>query len=190
MRENTIFLHDLLRKEIALVGAKNLASRGLSQGCAAALTSVLLWKGESLGAFFGMGGWLLYRKSLQEIVLSSSPTCGVTVTEENPFKREMFEKAPNSPVELAVTFLREELDLLTSNGSLPYQSTPLFLGHGVVDEKVPISLAQEADQCLRAMSDHHPTAGASFHREYAGLSHWYSQTMLKDLASFVLKSLE
>ena len=109
--------------------------------------------------------------------------------EENPFKREMFEKAPNSPVELAISFLREESDLPTSNRSLPYQSTPFFLKHGVADEKVPISLAQEADQCLRAMSDHHQTAGPSFLREYAGLDHWYSETMLKDLASFILKSL-
>ena len=67
LRETTAFIHGILRKEIALVGPENVILGGLSQGCAAALITTLLWDGEPLGAVFGICGWLPYRGHMQEL---------------------------------------------------------------------------------------------------------------------------
>ncbi|KAL2152335.1 hypothetical protein VTH82DRAFT_5519 [Thermothelomyces myriococcoides] len=57
--------------------------------------------------------------------------------------------------------------------------TPVFLGHGLDDDKVPISLGRAAAQFLK-------TAGMHVEwKEYHGLGHWYSPAMLLDMVSFL-----
>ena len=56
-----------------------------------------------------------------------------------------------------------------------FQRVPIFLGHGVEDEKVPTELGREAASFLQSMD-----ASLEWH-EYEGLGHWYSSEMLKDL---------
>ena len=68
LQESCRLLHDLLRQEIAIVGARNVILGGLSQGCAAALVSILLWKSEPLGAIFGFCGWLPIQQCMQDMV--------------------------------------------------------------------------------------------------------------------------
>jgi predicted esterase len=77
--------------------------------------------------------------------------------------------------------LREALEL---DGEGPVSrprafDTPVFLGHGVDDDKVPVVRGREAAACLRA-------AGVDAEwNEYQGLGHWYSVEMLTDMASFL-----
>lgn len=85
------------------------------------------------------------------------------------------------PVEQAVDFLREELKFPNLKASLSFQRTPIFLGHGTEDEKVPLGLGREAASCLRSLS------GIVYFIEYEGLGHWYSGDMLRDLARFITK---
>ncbi|KAK0636375.1 Alpha/Beta hydrolase protein [Bombardia bombarda] len=58
-------------------------------------------------------------------------------------------------------------------------STPVFLGHGTEDQKVPVGLGLSAAACLETMG-----IKVSWN-EYHGLGHWYSGEMLADMASFL-----
>lgn len=73
LRETVAYLHEVLREEINLVpgGARNIVFGGLSQGCAAALVSFLLWEGDKLGAAVGMCGWLPFADRMLEQVTGS-----------------------------------------------------------------------------------------------------------------------
>jgi predicted esterase len=82
-----------------------------------------------------------------------------------------------------VRMLREMLELgdqLDAPKTRPAAfDTPVFLGHGVEDDKVPVAGGRAAAECLRA-------AGLDVEwREYGGLGHWYSPEMLADMACFL-----
>ena len=98
----------------------------------------------------------------------------------DPFERCGGEEAVEG-VAQAVAFLCEELGMdVEHNGSaMSFQRTPLFLGHGILDEKVPLELGRGAASCLKGM-------GMSVEwKEYTGLAHWYSGPMLGDLVKFL-----
>lgn len=83
----------------------------------------------------------------------------------------------------AQAFLREELGLASEGreSGMAIQNTPLFLGHGVEDERVPVGLGNDAVRCLEVL-------GASVEWcEYEGLGHWYSVMMVGDLVGFLRK---
>ena len=89
------------------------------------------------------------------------------------------DEAQLSPIEQAIGYLREELDLPEIRDSHPFQRIPIFLGHGVDDEKVPVGLGEEAASCFRSLQ------GRVEFRPYEGLGHWYSGAMLGDILNFV-----
>ena len=102
----------------------------------------------------------------------------------NPEENDSASKVHNSssidPLIQAVAYLREELSIpVLPSLHLPFQCTPLFLGHGIKDEKVPVKLGRDAASCLSVM-----TMDVSW-KEYEGLEHWYSARMLQDLVDFV-----
>lgn len=75
----------------------------------------------------------------------------------------------------AIAFLQEELGLSAEDPSMSFRRVPLFMGHGVQDGKVPISLGREAVSCLKHL-------GTSVEwQAYEGLGHWYSDLMLSHL---------
>jgi acetyl esterase/lipase len=81
-----------------------------------------------------------------------------------------------------VKVLREMLELEGDGGvkSRPKAfDTPVFLGHGTEDDKVPVARGRGAAECLRAAGMHVEW------KEYSGLGHWYSADMLTDIASFL-----
>ena len=69
LKETSTYIHCLIEEATAKVGAKNVILGGLSQGCAAALITMLTWTGEPIGAVFGMCGWLPFARSLEEIAI-------------------------------------------------------------------------------------------------------------------------
>ncbi|KAL9015517.1 MAG: hypothetical protein Q9185_007082 [Variospora sp. 1 TL-2023] len=173
LRETSRYIHTLLRGAIEDVGAENVVLGGLSQGCAASLIALLTWNGEPIAAAFGMCGWLPFRMQMEEIAGSGSLDDG-DGAENDLFESDGEAGVQDLPTQ-GTTFLLEELELPAKAPSLSFQQTPLFLGHGVEDEKVAVGLGQEAVSCLKHL-------GASVEwRKYEGLGHWYSGAMLCDL---------
>lgn len=167
----------MLREAITEVGAKNIILGGLSQGCAAALIALLTWDGEPIAAVFGMCGWLPFRKPMEEITCPGEPDKDANSVDD------IFEKCEgNADQDLpcqAATYLFEELDLVGKKPSMCFQQVPIFLGHGVDDEKVAVGLGREASRCLRSMGANVKWA------EYEGLGHWYSTEMIGHIAKFI-----
>lgn len=194
LHETTKYLHQLLREEIAIVlgGAKSVVFGGLSQGCAASLVALLLWEGEDLGAVLGMCGWLPFAERLMTLIRGKEDEKHVNdVLGFDPFAVGAYEnddddnigdEATDTPAQRAVTWLREELDLPALQlppELLPVQRIPIFLGHGVQDEKVSIVVGRRTSECLSELG-----ASVSW-KEYDNLGHWYSSEMLNDLLHFL-----
>ena len=191
LRETTAYIHELLRREIELVGgnAKNVFLGGLSQGCAASLVSLLLWEGDPLGAAFGMCGWLPFQKQMEDVAreIDTEGDGKVEGEDFNPFEDSNedaddgdAQTSHDSPPARAIAHLKETLEMPSerpSSSHLPFQDIPLFLGHGVEDEKVPLCFGRDAASCMKAMGMEVTW------KEYAGLEHWYSEDMLGDLVS-------
>ncbi|KAI1170873.1 Alpha/Beta hydrolase protein [Nemania sp. FL0916] len=184
LRETTIYLHELIQKEILLVpgnNAKNVVLGGLSQGCAAALTALLLWEGEPLGAVFGMCGWLphAYRMCQQLEAEQDEEDDPFDPFEREPGDGEEVEdEEPTSPKDKAIRWLREEIGLPSKHvfsHTTVCQDIPLFLGHGAKDDRVPIDLGRLSSRCLREMETRIQW------KEYDDLGHWYSPIMLRDI---------
>ena len=55
-----------MRKEINVVGEKNVVLMGLSQGCATSIVALFLWTGERFGALVSTCRYLLFRKEMPE----------------------------------------------------------------------------------------------------------------------------
>ncbi|KAL8903386.1 MAG: hypothetical protein Q9207_003960 [Kuettlingeria erythrocarpa] len=182
LRETSAYVHSLLRSAIDQVGADNVVLGGLSQGCAAALISLLTWNGEPIAAGFGLCGWLPFRMQLEEIASSES-----VADESGGGDDDLFESSGDAvdtaaPAQ-AIAFLCEELGLTAKDPPLSFQRIPLFMGHGVQDEKVPISLGREAVSCLKHL-------GTSVEwQEYEGLGHWYSDLMLSHLVGTLKETI-
>ncbi|KAL2162873.1 hypothetical protein VTH06DRAFT_6709 [Thermothelomyces fergusii] len=198
LRDTVAHVHGLVRAEAALVGgARNVALGGLSQGCAAGLAALLLWDGaEPLAGFLGMCGWLVFERALVRGALEAG---GEEDDGFDPFEREEEEDGGESggtgdgrdevSVEARVVrALREmlELDDEDDGGKGPTRrpsafDTPVFLGHGLDDDKVPISRGRGAAEFLKAAGMHVEW------KEYHDLGHWYSPAMLSDMASFLAR---
>lgn len=181
LRETSAYIHTLLRKAIEQVGAKNVILGGLSQGCAAVLIALLTWSGEPIAAGFGMCGWLPFRKQMEDTAVASEVGLDYTVGGDDDLFEASGEAGDDDVPTQAIAFLKEELEMSAEGHSMAIRGIPLFLGHGIEDEKVPIGLGRQAVSCLR-----HLGANVEW-REYAGLGHWYSRTMLFELVNNLRK---
>ncbi|GAB0136105.1 hypothetical protein EsDP_00004421 [Epichloe bromicola] len=182
MRPSIEYIQRLVRSEIRLLGgdARHVVLAGLSQGCATALTSLLLWDGQSLGAMVGLCGYVPACSHLIRTYDEGPPED----EDDDVFEREEGQ-APRSPLMRVLEELRDEAELENVAGSWQFgvSSTPVFLGHGTSDPKVDISQAFLADELLRRM-------GMSVElRTYEGLGHWYSREMLCHVVTFLRKHL-
>ncbi len=190
LREAVRYVHELLKDAIQEVGAQNVVLMGLSQGCATTLTSMLLWEGEKLGAVVGMCGYLPYMRPLGEAIAPHD--------ENGDYGDDVFERSAEdddetrTAIEIAIEHLRAELDLPntranedTVNDANEHRrplEIPVFLGHGVNDDKVPFKYGKELATLLQKMG-----IGVKW-KEYEGLGHWYSADMLRDVVTFLQHS--
>jgi len=104
----------------------------------------------------------------------------------DPFEREdgvAREEEEEVGVEVKVVRVLREMLELDGNGPTRRPKsfdTPVFLGHGMEDDKVPVTRGRGAAECLKA-------AGVDVHCQiYPELGHWYSPAMLTDMASFLV----
>lgn len=175
--ESSQHVHGLIRAAIQEVGAPNVIVGGLSQGCAMALVSMILWEGEKLGACFGMCGWLPFSQKMADAISDKGQ-----VVEDGV---EHSQADITDPATAASSRLRSELHL-PPGAHPPIQhlhELGVFLGHGVEDEKVPVSLGREASNLLSDLG-----MKVSW-KEYEGLGHWYSSEMLFDIVEFLQHQL-
>jgi predicted esterase len=186
LRETSFFLHGLLKQETEVVGSKNVALMGLSQGCAASIVATLLWTGEPFGAVVGMCGYLPFRESMQEAASGREDWRG-EVDEEDMFERDDEATGSETKFHKTVAWLCEELEM-THDHQKDYdasslQSIPVFMGHGTEDDKTPSDFGRLAAELLESVD-----VDVTW-KEYNGLGHWYSAEMLGDIVEF-LKGLE
>ncbi len=163
LRESTLHVHTLMKSAVSEVGGKNVILWGLSQGCSVALISLLLWNGPSFAATIGMCGWLPLRKRMLEAVTQDASSAGG-------------DKLP-----IAIRCIKDTLDIRASDQDADKlcKEVPIFLGHGVQDEKVSVDLGRQADDFLRSVG-----LSVQWH-EYDALAHWYSGEMLRDIVNFI-----
>ncbi|KAJ6438956.1 acyl-CoA N-acyltransferase [Purpureocillium lavendulum] len=187
MRPSVEHIHGLIRDEMALVGgdAKRIVLAGFSQGCAMALTCMLLWEGEPLGAVVGMCGFVPVYSSLMDVlnedVTEESGDDGGIVFEVDGDDAADDTDRSGTPLQRAVRELRKEVELpeLPSPSNCSFLETPVFLGHGTKDTNVDQRHAREAAALLTKMG-----LGVEF-ETYRGLEHWYSPEMLGHIQAFL-----
>ncbi|KAI3325028.1 alpha/beta-hydrolase [Xylariaceae sp. AK1471] len=117
--------------------------------------------------------------ALDDDALSFSPA---QEDDFNPFESDTVPDHTSDPTERAIAWLREELQVpntSTADSSLRFHNIPLFLGHGVLDDRVSINLGRAASTRLARLG-----VNVSWN-EYEGLGHWYSGPMLWDLVGFL-----
>jgi predicted esterase len=175
------FIRGLIEEEGRLVGSENVVLGGLSQGCAAALHSLLGLESQGkegkqlLGGFVGMSGWLPFRGRLETILDSEGDG------EDDPFAGDDVE---DEDVEIQPAhFMGDVMDLSPNFSSLPSLCTPVFMGHGKADEKVDMELGENAARILRRM-------GLDvIWREY-DVGHWYMvPDEIDDVVTFLRESV-
>lgn len=184
MRPSIEYIHDLLRKEVHHVGgdSRKIVLAGISQGCATALTSLLLWNGEPLGAMVGMCGFMPLCSHLTATVQDDNSDAS-DGDGDFAFEQEDGGAEIRTPIQEAIDQLREEAELPQgSPSSLSFQSVPVFLGHGSEDEKVKFEDGHKAAELLKLLG-----MEVTF-RRYDGLGHWYSPEMLGHIISFLRES--
>ncbi|KAG5980624.1 hypothetical protein E4U55_003829 [Claviceps digitariae] len=195
MRPTMEYIARLIRHEIQVLGgnAGGLVLAGLSQGCATALMSVLLWGGEPLGAVVGLCGYVPICSHLVGVFDGAFEQQAHDDDDDDDDEDDVFERvedpSPRSPTQRVVDALRDETELprdvaeplCCSAGFVA--STPVFLGHGSLDPQVPVSQALLAEALLRRMGM------AVELRVYEGLGHWYGREMLCDVVSFLRRRL-
>ncbi|KAH8169003.1 phospholipase/Carboxylesterase domain-containing protein [Sarocladium implicatum] len=175
LAESAQEIMSLIQDEVKRVPAEKLILGGLSQGCAMSL-AVLLSLGYPIGGYIGMSGYLNYQSELHEAVQDEG------VDDDNPFD------VPDSSIETAPCVKAQvfERDLLNISAldhpekSRTAHGTPVFLGHGEADEKVPIMLGQGA---ARVVKD----AGYEVRWEvYEDQGHWYKiPDEMDDIVDFI-----
>lgn len=115
--------------------------------------AVLLCLEHPVGGFIGMSGFLTYQAELELAVGLGGDD---DFDDDDPFARDSDsggKKVEEDAVVKAQTFERDLMgldDLKSTSKMTTAYSTPIFLGHGSEDEKVPCSLGMKLATALQA----------------------------------------
>jgi predicted esterase len=176
LRESTKFLHGLIKDAITEVGASSVVVGGLSQGGAASMAAMLLWNREPIAAWFGLCTRLPFCLRIQEALDAAEEQDGI-------FESSGKKHARMPRLDQAKDWMAEMIDFKDLPAELDKDNSasrgPIFLGHGTADALVPMKLGEDTTTLLRSLE-----LQVSWN-QYEGLSHWYSNDMLKDLVEFV-----
>lgn len=198
MRDSVEHIQTLIRDEVRLLGgdASRVILMGFSQGCAMALTSLLLWEGDALGAVVGMSGFIPLNAHMTELLdgldqgdegsdvgfvfgSDSSSECG-SVPDDSA-------SGVKSSLQQAIRDLRDEAELPTTStfmSPLSFLKTPVFIGHGTEDPKVKYVHGHLAARLLEKMG-----IQTELHT-YQGLGHCLSTDMLGDVLLFLSSTMD
>lgn len=189
LRETAEYLQGLLREEIEDIGPQNVVLMGLSQGCAASIVTAMLWQGKPFGAVVGMCGYLPFSKQMHIHIEGSKneETDDHVIFGEDDggdvLERPSEECEEGTKLETAINWLHEELQFIKDGrqdaSPPPVRYVPVFMGHGIADDKVPIEKGRLAAELLRYMDV------AVTWKEYDNLGHWYHGAMLRDVVKFL-----
>ena len=181
LSESTLAVRELLSRELSKVPPENVIIGGLSQGCAMSLI-VLLGLEHRLGGFVGMSGYLPFRSEIEDAVNEKEE-----IDEDDPFAADGDEDGSDaelrSPEVKALSFVRDLVGLEPVAHATPQSTsslTPVFLGHGNLDEKKPVDQGGAAARTLKA-------AGYAVQwKTYADLGHWYKiPDEIDDIIEFI-----
>jgi predicted esterase len=170
----------ILEAEIKSVPQENIILGGISQGYTMSI-SVLLCLDHPLGGFIGMSGGMPYQEDLENV--TSDDASG---DDENPFASDEDPTKPQEPIVKAMMYWRDLLCLSPAE-VLDKRSTslktPILLGHGKSDDKIPFAVGQEASQTLSKLGLN------VIWREYDE-GHWYKiPEQIDDIVSFIQSSV-
>lgn len=180
LSETTAYIHNLMRQEEELIGAKNVIVGGLSQGCAMAFHVLLSYEPEpdlesssnAIGGFIGMSGWLPFQKD----ILSTVSHKDLGYSDDDDDSDDPFSTAQQDDDETelfrAANCVRDIVNLPPlsadeSAGPPAFVHCPVFLGHGDADPKVSVRLGEEARDTLESLGIN------TTWRAYEGFGHWY-----------------
>ncbi|KAI1171375.1 phospholipase/carboxylesterase [Nemania sp. FL0916] len=187
LAESAVEIREFLRREIEVAGIPpaNIVLGGLSQGFAMSL-SVLLTLEYPLGCYFGISGYLPYQKDIEEAIRGEDASDD-NMDDDNPFAEPGDDSPPKDPAVRAFEFERDLICIDAPQNPVEDRSqtaaaTPIFLGHGDLDEKVPYQLGEAAARTMRA-------AGYNVEwKLYPGLGHWYRiPDEIDDIVEFIGK---
>jgi predicted esterase len=192
LRDTAAYLERLMEEEArGGVARDRVFLAGLSQGCAAAIYSLLTLPSAHdddppLAGFIGMSGYLPFARhvlDLLEIGPGSAPDEG---EEEDVFERTDEREDPPRRV---LNFLRENVgtsplpvvDSCTAKARRPaVLQTPVLLGHGELDEKVACALGRQMADILTGLDMDVQL------QIYPSLGHWYQvPEQLEHIAAFL-----
>lgn len=179
LSESVLEIRELIQQEMSKVPPENIIIGGLSQGCAMSL-SVLLSLEHRLGGLVGMSGYLPFRSEIEDAMKVTTET-----DEDDPFATtdDDSDDKPADPEVRAIVFERDLLcldPLPRPTRETTASLTPVFLGHGNMDEKKPIEQGEAAARAMRA-------AGYKVQwKSYTDLGHWYKiPDEIDDIANFI-----
>ena len=165
----------ILAHELRMVPPQNMILGGLSQGCAMSL-SILLCLDHPIGGYIDMSGLPTYQKDLESAVAEE------TLDENDTFYDADRKQLPDRSV-MAQSFERDLLameNLKNPERGSTALSTPVFLDHGAVDEKVPLVSGEAAAMLVR---------GAGYRvtwKCYQEQGHWYKVPgKIDDIVDFI-----
>ncbi|KAJ5569894.1 uncharacterized protein N7459_009324 [Penicillium hispanicum] len=206
LSETASFLRSLIDEEARILGKggyERIVLWGLGQGCAAGIFTLLGgWpdncRQRTIGAFIGMSGWLPHQIQLCGILrLDNMPTdeprdrfqdCPLLLNNLEPSQGEDDTRLKGH----AFQHIRNILDLSSVDGKrhAPENSkqspvcyrmkTPVFIGHGSVDQRVPVEHSKGMAQIISEGLN-----GDMVWKVYEGLEHSYRADEIDDILEFL-----
>ncbi|KAJ4245550.1 hypothetical protein NW762_014059 [Fusarium torreyae] len=168
LEESSREIFHLISEERGKISDKNILIGGISQGCAMSIVC-LLALGFPIGGFVGMSGWLPFASEIQKLAADDDESLQFS-DDSDPFA--FSSNGENDSDDGSTQVYRYARGLLSlQSPELPTASdaltTPVFLGHGEEDEKIKLSLGEEACRVLRSVVFQVEWAS------YQGRGHWY-----------------
>ncbi|KAH7270840.1 Alpha/Beta hydrolase protein [Fusarium redolens] len=153
----------IIENQLKDVKSENLILGGLSQGCAM-LLAVLLALEYSVGVYIGMSGFVTFQEGLAMAIEDDEEEEQSSPVKAQAMQRDLLNLDP----------LDNQSDDTTA------ARTPILLGHGEVDEKIPVGLRLSAAQVMW---------DAGYEADwkcYEDQGHWYKiPDQIDDIVSFV-----
>lgn len=186
LAESSQEILQLINEESQKISRENIILGGLSQGCALGL-ACLLTLDFPLGGFIGMSGWLPFQHEIERAAKGEE-----YMDDDNPFGSDTDDPFANSdegvpkvqdPIVRVMDFSRDLLCLQSLGNPCKANSsilTPVFLGHGEVDDKIKLHFGKSGYETLISCGF------CVTWKSYRDQGHWYKiPDEIDDLVEFI-----